>query len=225
MSPHPTPRTLPDYTRGEELFNAVSHIVGSILSVAALAICLVVAITRGSVWSIVSGAVYAVSLFILYTMSGIYHGLKHTGAKRVFQVLDHCVIFLLIAGTYTPFLLCTMRLSHPWLTLSMMLLVWGCAVVGIILNVIDLKKYAKFSMTAYLGMGWSVILVVKPFITLFPQQGLVLVVVGGFFYTLGAALYGLGKKHRYMHGVFHIFVLIGSITHFFAVVLYCLPIG
>ena len=218
-----THRKLPDYTKGEEIFNAVSHIVGGVLSIAALVVCLLVALSSGSVWSIVSGIVYAVSLIILYTISSLYHGLKPAVVKKVFQVIDHCVIFLLIAGTYTPFMLCIMRPVYPWLTLCMMLLVWGCAVVGMTLNAIDLKKFAKFSMISYLGMGWSVILVVKPFISLFPRPGLVLVAVGGFFYTLGAALYGLGKKHRYIHGVFHVFVLIGSIAHFFAVAFYCLP--
>ena len=218
-------RELPDYTKGEELFNAVSHIFGSVLSIAALGICSVVAIRSGSVWSIISSVVYTVSLMILYAISSLYHGLRRVSVKKIFQVIDHCVIFLLIAGTYTPFMLCIMRPVHPWLTLSMMFLVWGCAIVGMTLNAIDLKKFAKFSMIAYLGMGWSVVLVIKPFINLFPLRGLLFIAMGGFFYTLGAALYGLGKKHRYMHGIFHVFVLIGSIAHFFAVVLYCLPQG
>ena len=218
-------RKLPDYTRGEEVFNSVSHIVGGVLSIVAFVVCLAISISHGSAWSVFSGVVYTASLIILYTNSGLYHGLKHIGAKKVFQILDHCAIFLLIAGTYTPFILCIMRETHPWLTLSMMILIWGCALVGIILNAIDLKKFAKFSMISYLGMGWSVILVIRPIIKLFPLPGLVLVAIGGFFYTLGAALYGLGKKHHYMHGVFHVFVLVGSITHFFAVVLYCLPLG
>ena len=216
-------RKLPDYTKGEEIFNAVSHIVGGALSIVAFVVCMVVSVNSGSAWSIISSIVYTVSLFILYTISSLYHGLKPIRAKKVFQVIDHCVIFLLIAGTYTPFLLCVMRPEYPWLTICMMFLVWGCAIVGMTLNAIDLKKFAKFSMISYLGMGWSVILVAKPLISLFSLQGLVLVAIGGFFYTLGAALYGLGKKHRYMHGVFHVFVLIGSIAHFFAVVLYCLP--
>ncbi|MCL1853800.1 MAG: hemolysin III family protein [Peptococcaceae bacterium] len=216
-------RKLPVYSKGEEIFNSVSHIVGGGLSVAALATCLIVAITRGSAWSVVSGAVYAASLIILYTMSSLYHSLRPVGAKKVFQVIDHCSIFLLIAGTYTPLMLCSMRPDHPWLTLGIMALVWGCAIVGITLNAIDLKKFALFSMISYLGMGWSVLLVVKPFITIFPLPGLILIVLGGVFYTLGAVLYGLGRKHKYMHGVFHIFVLIGSITHFFAIVLYSLP--
>ncbi|MCL1791510.1 MAG: hemolysin III family protein [Peptococcaceae bacterium] len=216
-------RKLPNYTKGEETFNAVSHIVGGGLSIVALATCLIVAITSGSTWSVVSGVIYAVSLILLYTMSSLYHSLQPVGAKKVFQVIDHCSIFLLIAGTYTPLMLCTMRPEHPWLTLGIMLLVWGCAIVGVTLNAIDLKKFAIFSMISYLGMGWSVLLIIKPFIEIFPLPGLILITTGGIAYTLGAVLYGLGRKHRYMHGVFHIFVLLGSVTHFFAIVLYSLP--
>jgi len=218
-------RKLPDYTKGEEIFNTVSHIIGGVLFVFALTVCSLISAIPGSVWSVISGVIYAFSLILLYTFSSLYHGLRHVVAKKIFQVIDHCAIFLLIAGTYTPFLLCVMREDYPRLTLSMMILVWSCAIVGIILNAIDLKKFAKFSMISYLGMGWSIILVIKPFISLFPLPGLVYIAVGGFFYTLGAVLYGLGKKRRYMHGIFHVFVLIGSIAHFFAVVLYCLPLG
>ena len=217
-------RKLPNYTKGEERFNTISHIVGGGLSLAALAVCLTVSITQGSVWSTVGGAVYAGSLILLYTMSSLYHGLRPTIAKKVFQVIDHCSIFVLIAGTYTPLLLCTLRPAYPYLAWGLMLLVWGCAVLGIILNAIDIKKFEKFSMTAYLGMGWAVVLAFKQFISIFPLPGLVLIFLGGLFYTLGAALYALGKKHKYMHGIFHVFVVVGSITHFFAIVLYSLPI-
>jgi hemolysin III len=216
-------RKLPDYTKGEELFNSVSHIVGGGLSVAALVACLVVSIVSGNAWSIVSGTIYACSLIILYTMSSLYHSLRPVGPKKVFQVIDHCSIFVLIAGTYTPILLCNMRPEYPILTWSLFGLVWGSAILGVTLNAIDLKKFAKFSMIAYLGMGWAALIPIKQLLQVFPLQGLVLIVLGGIFYTVGAVLYGLGKKHKFMHGIFHIFVLIASITHFFAIVLYSLP--
>ncbi|MCL1916786.1 MAG: hemolysin III family protein [Peptococcaceae bacterium] len=216
-------RKLPNYTKGEELFNTVSHIVGGGLSLAALALCLAAAILYGSVWSIVAGAIYAGSLILLYTMSSLYHGLKPVTAKKVFQVIDHCSIFLLIAGTYTPLLLCNLRPSYPALAWGLMALVWGCAVLGITLNSIDIKKYAKFSMIAYLGMGWSAVLALKQFASILPLPAIILIFLGGIFYTSGAIIYGLGKKHKYMHGIFHVFVVIGSVTHFFAIVLYSLP--
>jgi hemolysin III len=218
-------RKLPAYTKGEELFNTVSHIVGGGLSLAALAVCLAVAIIRGTVWSVVGGTIYAGSLILLYTMSSLYHGLRPDTAKKVFQVIDHCSIFVLIAGTYTPLLLCSLRPPYPGLAWSLMLLVWGCALLGITLNAIDLKKFEKFSMIAYLGMGWAVVLALKQFISIFPLPGLVLIFLGGIFYTMGAVLYGLGKKRKYMHGIFHVFVVVGSVTHFFAIVLYSLPLA
>lgn len=215
-------RVLPDYTKGEELANTWSHIAGAAFGVAALIICLAVSIARGDSWAIVSSAIYGVSLILLYTMSSVYHGLPCGMAKKVMQVIDHCTIYFLIGGSYTPVMLCAVRPVSPGWAWSILGLVWGCAIIAIILTAIDLKKYEKFSMACYIGMGWCVVLAIKPAMTAVPIPGLLLLLVGGISYTLGAVLYGLGKKHRYMHSCFHLFVVVGSVLHFMAIFQYVL---
>lgn len=213
---------LPDYTRGEEIFNMVSHAVGAVFGVAALVICVVVSALHGNVWGVVSSALYGASLVLLYCMSTIYHGLKHPMAKKVMQVLDHCTIYFLIAGTYTPVLLCAIRTVSPGWAWTLFGIVWGLAALATVLTAIDLKKYAVFSMVCYIGMGWCVVLAAKPAIAAIPLPGLIWLLAGGISYTVGAVLYGLGKKHRYMHSVFHLFVVAGSVLQFIAIVCYIL---
>lgn len=215
-------RALPDYTLGEEIFNTISHTAGAGFGVAALIACLAVSITGQNVWSIVSSSIYGASLILLYTMSSVYHGLKNGMAKKVMQVIDHCTIYLLIAGTYTPVMLCAVRPISPGWAWTIMGLVWGCAIVATILTAIDLKKYAKFSMVCYIGMGWCVILAVKPTLQAIPMSGILWLLFGGISYTIGAILYGLGKKHRYMHSIFHLFVVAGSILQFVCIIAYVL---
>ena len=215
-------RALPDYTKGEELLNTWSHIAGAAFGVAALIICLAVSIARGDGWAIVSSAIYGVSLILLYTMSSVYHGLPCGMAKKVMQVIDHCTIYFLSGGSYTPVMLCAVRFVSPGWAWSILGLVWGCAIIAIILTAIDLKKYEKFSMACYIGMGWCVVLAIKPAMAAVPIPGLLLLLAGGISYTLGAVLYGLGKKHRYMHSCFHLFVLAGSILHFIAILQFVL---
>lgn len=215
-------RQLPDYTKGEEIFNMVSHIVGGGFGVIALVVCVAVAAVHGSVWGIVSSIIYGTSLILLYTMSSVYHGLRPNMGKKVMQVLDHCTIYFLIAGTYTPVALCAIRPRFPGWGWVIFGIVWGVSAVAVVFTAIDLKKYAKFSMSCYIGLGWCVVLAVKPTIQSVPMGGLVWLLIGGIAYTVGAVLYGLGRKHRYMHSVFHLFVLLGSICHFISIVRYIL---
>lgn len=151
-------RILPNYTKGEEIFNMTSHIVGGVLGVVALVLCIVFASINGNVYGIVSGSIYGVTMIILYTMSSIYHGLNpKRKAKKVFQILDHCSIYLLIAGSYTPFALCTFREYNTALGWSIFGVIWFMAIIGIILNSIDIKKFKVFSIICYLVMGWCII--------------------------------------------------------------------
>lgn len=214
-------RVLPKYTKGEEIFNMTSHIVGAAFGLIVTIICIVVSGIHKDAYAVVSSTVYGISMIVLYTMSSIYHGLspKVTG-KKVMQILDHCTIFLLIAGSYTPFILCTFRRYNPMLGWIMFVLIWGAAILGIVLNAIDLKKYNKFSMICYIAMGWAIIFRADLLPKLLGRNGVILLVSGGVAYTLGAVLYGLGVKHKYMHSVFHLFILLGSILQFFCILFY-----
>ena len=214
-------RTLPTYTKGEEIFNMTSHIVGAVLGVVATVLCVVFAAIRGNVYGVVSGAIYGVTMIILYTMSSIYHGLSPKRySKRVFQVLDHCSIFLLIAGSYTPFALCTLREDNPIIGWTIFGIIWGVAILGIVLNSIDIKKFKVFSMICYLIMGWCIIVKINLLPELLGMTGFILLLSGGIAYTIGAVLYGVGKKHKYAHSIFHLFILLGSLLQFLCILLY-----
>ena len=216
-------RVLPNYTKGEEVFNMTSHIVGAVLGVVAIVLCVVAATTHGNGYGVVSGAIYGTMMLLLYTMSSVYHGLSpRCKGKKVMQVLDHCTIFLLIAGSYTPFALFTLREYDTATGWTIFGIIWAMAIIGIVLNAIDLKKFKKFSMICYLGMGWAIIFKVNLLPILLPLPGLILLVAGGLAYTIGAILYGLGKKHKWMHSIFHLFIVAGSVLHFFAIILYAL---
>ena len=214
-------RILPKYTKGEEIFNMTSHIVGAALGIVATVLCVVFAAINGNIYGIVSGAIYGVTMIILYTMSSIYHGLSPKRySKRVFQVLDHCSIFLLIAGSYTPFALCTIReydTASGWVIFGV---IWAVAILGIVLNSIDIKKFKVFSMICYLLMGWCIVFKIGLLPQLLGTAGFVLLLLGGIAYTVGAVLYGIGKKHKYMHSIFHLFILLGSLLQFFCILLY-----
>ena len=214
-------RILPKYTKGEEIFNMTSHIVGGALGIVALVLCVVFAAVHGNGYGVVSGAIYGITMVILYTMSSIYHGLNpKRKAKKVFQVLDHCSIYLLIAGSYTPFALCTLREYNTALGWTIFGVIWFVAILGIILNSIDIKKFRVFSMICYLVMGWCIVFKINLLPELLGTAGFVLLLLGGLSYTVGAILYGLGKKHKYMHSVFHLFILLGSLLQFFTILLY-----
>ncbi len=213
-------RALPDYTKGEEIFNMVSHIVGGALGLAALVLCVVFAALHGDAWGVVGSSIYGATLILLYTASSIYHGLRHPTAKRVMQVIDHCTIYFLIGGTYTPILLTAIREQDPVWAWVLFGIVWGLAAMATTLTAIDLKKYSKLSMACYIGMGWSILIAAKTAIAAIPLPGLLFILGGGIAYTVGAVLYGIGKRHRYMHSLFHLFVVAGSILQFFGIFFY-----
>lgn len=214
-------RILPIYTKGEEIFNMTSHIVGGALGIVATVLCVVFAAIHSNVSGVVGGAIYGVTMIILYTMSSIYHGLNpKRPSKKVFQVLDHCSIFLLIAGCYTPIALSSIRKVDPVAGWTIFGVIWFVAILGMVLNSIDLKKYKKFSMICYLVMGWCIIVKASLLPQILTVPGVVLLVSGGVAYSIGAILYGVGKKHKYMHSVFHLFILLGSLLQFFCILLY-----
>lgn len=204
---------LPEYSISEELLNAISHGIGAALSI--VAIVLLIINSNFEIKSVICLTVYSASLFVLYIISTLYHALLPSKAKRVFRVLDHCSIFLLIAGTYTP--ICLLVLKSNIVGWILFFIVWVAALVGIIFNSIDIKKFSKFSMVCYITMGWVVIFAFKPLIDSITTGQFILLILGGIAYTLGAILYVVGKKQKYIHSVWHLFVLIGSILHFFMI--------
>ena len=215
-------RILPDYTGGEEIFNMVTHIVGGGLGVVYLVLCVVFAAIRGNVWGVVSSAIYGASVISLFTMSSVYHGVKKGMGKKVLQVLDHCTIYFMIAGTYTPIMLSLLRKTEPLIAWIVFGVVWGIAALAITLTAIDLKKYNIFSMICYIGMGWCVIFTIVPVFKALTLSGFMWLLGGGIMYTIGAVLYGLGSKKRYIHSVFHIFVVLASVMHFACIFFYCI---
>ena len=200
-------RVLPNYCKGEEIMNMVTHIVGGGLAVLALAACLIKA---SDIWGYVSGGVYGVSMVAVYAMSAIYHGLRKGTGKKVMQVLDHCAIYFLIAGTYTPVVLCALRPQYPAIGWGLFVWQWALAALAVTLTAIDLKKYKVFSMLCYIGMGWSVIFFLPQTYAVLGAGGFGFLLAGGIAYTIGAVLFGLGSKLRWMHAVFHLFVILGS---------------
>ena len=215
-------RELPDYTRGEELMNTATHIAGAILGVAALVFCLLEAVSGRNIWGVVGSAVYGSSVIALYVVSSVYHGMKPGMGKKVMQVVDHCTIYFLIAGSYTPIVLSALRPVYPELAWGLLGFVWILAIVAIVLTAIDLKKYNVFSMICYIGIGWAILPFLKQTLQVLTLPGFLLLLFGGIAYTVGAVLYGLGGKKRWMHGVFHIFVVLGSGLQFLSILGYAL---
>lgn len=208
---------IPNYSLGEEITNAILHGIGALLAIAALVLCVVFSAIHHNPYAVVSSCLYGSTLIILYTMSCLYHSLKVNNAKRVFRIIDHCSIFLLIAGTYTPLTLVSLNGPIGWTLFG---IIWGVSILGIILNAIDLNKYKVISMILYIVMGWAIIFTFPRLLKVIDMAGIYLLVAGGIVYTIGAIFYGVGKKIKYMHSVFHFFVLAGSILHFFAILLY-----
>lgn len=205
---------LPSYTLLEEILNAVTHGIGAALAIAA--IVLLPIFSNHNAKTVTCVTIYASTLFILYIVSTLYHALGINKAKKVFRILDHCSIFLLIAGTYTPI---SLLMLPNTLGIVLASLVWATAIVGIVLNSINLKKYAKVSMVCYIGMGWCVIFAIKPLVESVNTFKLAFLFIGGLFYTIGAVIYAVGKKSnaKYVHSLWHLFVLAGSIFHFFMI--------
>ncbi len=213
----PADRVLPDYSRGEELANMITHIVGGVLGLAALVLCVLRASGGRDACAITASAVYGISLVALYTVSSVYHGMPCCMAKKVMQVVDHCTIYFLIAGSYTVLLLSALRAAYPILAWGLFGFVWILTVLAISLTAIDLKKYSVFSMVCYIGIGWCIIPFWRQMLEVLTAGGFTFLLAGGIAYTVGAVLYGLGKTKKWMHSIFHIFVVLGSVLQFFAV--------
>jgi hemolysin III len=209
---------LPRWKRRSERFNTITHVVGAALAFPAVVILVVFASLKGDPWRIVAFSVYGTTLFSLYLLSSLYHGLRGR-IKKTFRQLDHMAIYLLIAGSYTPFSLVTLRGAWGW---SLFGVVWGLAVVGIILDSLEMKGPRIAQMVIYFLMGWLIVIAVLPLIQNLATGGLIWLLVGGLFYTVGITFYALDKKIRYGHGIWHLFVLAGSTSHYVVMLVYLL---
>lgn len=215
-------RSLPVYSRGEELTNTITHSVGGMMAVAATVLCIVTASLNRNSYGIVSSAIYGFCMVALYTVSSVYHGIPPSIGKKVMQVIDHCTIYFLIAGTYTVMALSALRPVYPALGWGLVIVEWTLAIFATVLTAIDLKQYAVFSMICYIGMGWAILPFFKETYTVLTLPGFLLLLFGGISYTIGAVLYGLGRTRKWMHSIFHVFVVIGSVLQFFSVIFYAL---
>ena len=207
------------YTLGEEIVHSITHGIGAGLSVAGLTLLVVLAVLFGNVDQIVSFSIYGASLIILYMASTLYHSFQHPPVKRVFRVIDHACVFLLIAGTYTPFLLLGIRGAWRW---TLLIIIWGLAILGVSLKILFPHRFHKLFVLMYILMGWLSVVMFKEMLANLPVGGVVWLAVGGVVYTVGVIFYAL-KKIPYMHAVWHVFVLGGSACHYFAVLLYLAP--
>lgn len=217
-----TDRHLPDYTKGEEIMNMVTHIAGGGFSVLIALLCILKAVLWGDGYDIAGAVIYGSALICLYTMSSVYHGLRPSTGKKVLQVLDHCTIYFLIAGTYTPIALSAFRPAYPAIGWGLVIFQWTLTALAVTLTAIDLKKYNVFSMICYIGMGWAVAPFLKQATQVLTLPGFLFLLWGGIAYTLGAILYGIGSKKRWFHSVFHIFVVLGSVLQAICILFYAL---
>ncbi|WP_252178177.1 hemolysin III family protein [Endozoicomonas sp. 4G] len=207
------------YSLAEEIANSITHGLGTLFSVAGLTLLVAYAAEQHDVWRIVSFSIYGATLVLLFLSSTLYHSLQHEKTRKVFKLLDHCSIYLLIAGTYTPFLLVSMRGTLGW---TMFAIIWLLAVAGIVFKVWFGSRFKKFSVATYILMGWLVVLASKELASKISLDGIYWLVAGGLSYTLGAVFY-LWKKLPFNHAIWHVFVLGGSVCHFFAVFFHVLP--
>ncbi|MDH3381195.1 MAG: hemolysin III family protein [Flavobacteriaceae bacterium] len=207
------------YNPLEEKLNIITHAVGIALSIAALVLLVIFASFYGNVWHIVSFSIYGASLIALYTASTIYHSIQNPKWRYRFNIVDHSAIYILIAGTYTPFALVTLNGTVGWVLFGV---TWGIAAIGIIFKIFFTGRFDIVSTIAYVAMGWIVIFAINPLIDNLPLNGIFWLFLGGIFYTIGAIIYAI-KRIKFNHAIFHVFVLLGSISHFFAVFFYVLP--
>ena len=198
----------------EEIFNSITHGIGVLLSIAALVILVVLAVGKGNTWHVVSFSIYGSTLVLLYLASTLYHSFTKEKIKNLFARFDHAAIFLLIAGTYTPFLLTALRGTFGWVLFG---IIWGVAVVGVVIRSIYLTRFRKLMVAMYLIMGWMFVVAVGPMIKNLPLISIIFLFLGGLFYSVGVVFY-LKRNLKYGHGIWHLFVLAGSIMHFFAVI-------
>ena len=215
-------RLLPNYSRGEEIMNMVTHIVGGGLGILILVFCVLKAALSENIPGVVGSAIYGGTMITLYCMSSVYHGLRPGTGKKVMQVIDHCTIYFLICGTYTPIMLSAFVPVYPVIGWGVLIAEWALAFLAGTLTAIDLKKYNVFSMICYILMGWGIIFFLPQAMAVMTKPGFILLLLGGIAYTIGAVLYGIGSKMPWMHSVFHIFVVLGSVLQFLAIFFYAL---
>ncbi|HOO74409.1 MAG TPA: hemolysin III family protein [Tepiditoga sp.] len=204
------------FTTGEEVANSIIHGFGMLFSLAALVLMIIFSALEGTAWHVVSTSIFGVTLLLLYTSSTLYHALTNRKAKNLFQIFDHSSIYLLIAGTYTPFTLVTLRGPLGWTLFG---IVWGMAVLGILFKIFFVKRFVFLSTLIYIIMGWMIIIGINPLMQNIDPNGIFWLVTGGILYTLGTVFY-IWRKFRYHHAVWHLFVLAGSFCHFWCVLFY-----
>lgn len=215
-----TPKSVRPFSLGEEIFHSITHGIGSGLSIAGLTLLVVLAVLYGDVYQIVSFSIFGATLVILYLSSTLYHGLQQARVKQIFKVFDHSSIYLLIAGTYTPFLLVALRGTAGW---TLLVLVWLIALIGITFKVLFIDRFQILSVISYLLMGWLCVFAFKEMLISIPIAGIIWLAAGGILYTVGVIFYAM-QKIPYMHAIWHFFVLGGSICHYFAVLLFLAPV-
>lgn len=215
-------RALPDYSIGEERMNMITHIVGGGIGLILSALCCIKATIYGTIFSLIGCIIFSVAITALYAMSSIYHGLKTNTSKKVMQIMDHCTIYFLICGTYSPILLGTFLHVYPTISIGLLIFLWVLAALAITLTAIDLKKYNIFSMICYICMGWSILPFTRQAMNVLTKPGFYILLAGGIAYTIGAVLYGIGSKKHWFHSIFHIFVVIGSTLQAISILLYSL---
>ena len=215
-------RTLPHYTRAEEIMNMVTHIAGGSLGIAGPLLCVLKAVLAANTLAITCSVIYGLSMIFLYCMSSIYHGLRPGTGKKVMQIIDHCTIYFLIADTYTPIVLCAIAPRYPTIGWGLFAAEWILAILAATLTAIDLRTYRVFSMICYIVMGWGIIFFLPQTIAVISLTGFWFLLAGGICYTIGAVLFGLGKMLRWMHCVFHIFVVLGTLLQLIAILRFVL---
>ncbi len=215
-------RTLPSYTKGEEIMNMVTHIVGGGFGILALVLCVCRCALTGNLSGLPGAIIYGTTMIVLYTISSIYHGLYPSVGKKVMQIIDHCSIYFLIAGTYTPIMLSKFVPAYPVIGWGILAAQWILGITAATLTAIDLHNYRFFSMICYITMGWCIIFFLPQTLALLTLPGFCFLLAGGIAYTIGAILFGFGVKIRWMHSVFHIFVVLGSILQFISIYFYVL---
>jgi hemolysin III len=221
MNVHTYHENTPSYNPKEETANVITHLIGTILSIAALSLLVTLAALYGDVWRIISFSIYGAALVLLYLSSTLYHSFRSEHLKRIFRIFDHVSIYLLIAGTYTPFTLVSLRGTWGW---SLFGAIWGCALIGIVFKIMMTGRWSILSSIFYVLMGWIVVIAFKPLLAAVPLPGVIWLIAGGCAYTLGVVFY-INKQWSYHHAIWHCFVLAGSACHFCAILLYVLPMN
>jgi hemolysin III len=212
--------TVKRYSLAEEVASSATHGLGVVLSISALIILTTLAARSGDIWRVVSFSIYGSTLIIMYLSSVLYHSFQEPGIKRVFRYLDHSSIYLLIAGTYTPFTMINLRGAWGWTLFG---IIWGLAAFGLLMTVLGIGRSRVLASLVYIGMGWLVVVAIKPLLEAVPPGGIAWLVAGGLFYTLGVFFY-VWKRLPFNHAIWHLFVLGGSVCHFFAILFYVLPV-